>query len=56
VVHPAGNTDSADACARYRALLVESTFASTTLEELLDSDAIPPKTATALRDRYVASG
>src|SRR5205823_1347848 len=32
VVHPAGNTDFAEACARYRALLVDrSTFASVTV-------------------------
>ena len=37
VVHPAGNTDFADACSRYRSLLVDqSTFSSMTLEELLD--------------------
>jgi hypothetical protein len=51
VVHPAGNTDFADACSRYRALLVDpSTFASATVEELLDANVIP---ATALRDRYL---
>ena len=54
VVHPAGNTDFAAACARYRALLVdESTFASMTLEELLDAGALPRRTVAALRDRYV---
>jgi hypothetical protein len=54
VVHPAGNTDFAEACARYRALLVdESTFASVTLEELLDAAALPPTTVAALRDRYI---
>jgi hypothetical protein len=54
VVHPAGNTDFADACARYRALLVDqSTFASATLEELLDADALPRRTVAALRDRYM---
>jgi hypothetical protein len=56
VVHPAGNTDFADACSRYRALLVdESTFASVTLEELLDAEALSARTATALRDRYLPS-
>jgi hypothetical protein len=54
VVHPAGNTDFAEACARYRALLIDrSTFASGTLEELLDADALPPPTVAALRDRYL---
>ncbi len=52
IVHPAGNTDFADACSRYRALLVDqSTFSSMTLEELLDAGVLPP--ATALRERYV---
>lgn len=54
VVHPAGNTDFAEACARYRALLVDqSTFSSATIEELLDAGALPPPTAAALRDRCV---
>jgi hypothetical protein len=56
VVHPAGNTDFADACSRYRALLVDqSTFASMTVEELLDANVLPARTATALRDRYLPS-
>jgi hypothetical protein len=54
VVHPAENIDYADACSRYLALLVDrSTFASLTLEELLDADALPPPTVAALRDRYL---
>jgi hypothetical protein len=54
VVHPAGNTDYADACDRYRALLVDqSSFASATIEELLDANALPKRTATALRERYI---
>jgi hypothetical protein len=54
VVHPAGNTDFADACSRYRALLVdESTFASVTVEELLDADVLPARTVKALRVRYL---
>jgi hypothetical protein len=54
VVHPSGNTDFGEACARYRALLVDqSTFASTTLEELLDAKALRPRTVAALRDRYM---
>jgi hypothetical protein len=56
VVHPAGNTDFADACGRYRALLVDhSTFASATVEELLDANVLPAHAATALRDRYLPS-
>ena len=52
VVHPAGNTDFAEACDRYRALLVDqTTFASATLEELLDADVLPA--AAAVRDRYL---
>jgi hypothetical protein len=54
VVHPAGNTDHAQACARYRALLVDqSTFSSVTVEALLDAGALPTPTAAALRDRYL---
>jgi hypothetical protein len=54
VVHPAGNTDLAGACARYRTLLVDrSTFASVTLEELLAAGALPAATVAALRDRYL---
>jgi hypothetical protein len=54
VVHPAGNSDFADMCARYRALLAdEATFASVTVEELLDANVVAAKTATALRDRYL---
>jgi hypothetical protein len=54
VVYPAGNTDFADACSRYRALLVDqSTFASATVEELLDAGVLPAPTAAALRDRYL---
>jgi hypothetical protein len=54
VVHPAGNTDYADACSRYRALLVDDgTFGSATLEELLDAQPLPRETVTALRDRYL---
>jgi hypothetical protein len=44
----------ADACDRYRALLVDqSTFASAAVEELLDADVLPDRTTTALRDRYL---
>jgi hypothetical protein len=54
VVHPAGNTDFADACARYRDLLVDrSTFSSMTIEKLLDANVLPADTTAALRDRYI---
>ena len=54
VVHPAGNTDYADACGRYRELLVDqSTFSSVTVEELLDANILPSHTSTALRKRYL---
>ncbi|HEY8813033.1 MAG TPA: hypothetical protein VIO86_11125, partial [Candidatus Dormibacteraeota bacterium] len=54
VVHPAGNLDFAEACARYRDLLVDqSTFSSVTVEGLLDADVLPAQTAAALRERYV---
>ncbi len=54
VVHPAGNTDIADACARYRDLLVDqSSFSSVTLEELLDANAHPSQTTATLRNRYL---
>jgi hypothetical protein len=54
VVHPAGNSDVADAVSGYRDLLVdESTFSSVTIEELLDADVLPARTTAALRDRYL---
>ena len=54
VVHPAGNSDYADACARYRALLDDpSTFSSITTEELLAAGALPRKTVASLRERYL---
>jgi hypothetical protein len=54
VVHPVGNTDFADACSRFRALLVDqSTFSSVTVEELLDTGVLPAPKAAALRERYV---
>jgi hypothetical protein len=55
VVHPAGNSDFADACARYRTLLADdSTFASTTTEELIEAGGLPRRTVAALRERYLA--
>ena len=54
VVHPAGNADIADACARYRDLLVDSSrFSTATLEELLDAKVLPARTTAALRRRYL---
>jgi hypothetical protein len=54
VVHPAGNSDLADVCTRYAQLLREqSTFAATTIEELLDAAALPSNTRKALYDRYL---
>ena len=54
VVHPAGNCDVVDACARYRSMLAdEATFASMTLERLLATGTLPRPTVTSLRDRYV---
>jgi hypothetical protein len=56
VVHPSGNVDYAGACERYRTLLVDpSTFASITIEDLLDSNALPEATTAALRERYVVA-
>ena len=55
VVHPAGNSSVADGCGRYRDLLIEqSTFGSVSVEELLDAGRPPPRSAAALRERYVA--
>lgn len=54
VVHPAGNTDYAEACSRYRSLLADSsTFSSVTMEEFLDADVLPRRTTRALRERYL---
>ena len=54
VVYPAGNSDYADACSRYRALLTDdSTFASATVEQLLDAGLLPARTAKAVRARYI---
>jgi hypothetical protein len=57
VVHPAGNADFADVCSRYRALLRDdATFASSTIEELLHSGALPRATVATLRERYLLDG
>jgi hypothetical protein len=56
VVHPAGNPDIVDACARYRDLLADpSTFSSVTIEELLAANALPARTTAALRKRYLTA-
>jgi hypothetical protein len=56
IVHPAGNPDMVEACARYRSLLAdESTFGSITIEELIDSAVLPAPTITKLRERYPAA-
>jgi len=54
VIHPAGNVDIAELCARYRGLLRDpSAFDAVTLEDLLDSGALPATTTAALRERYL---
>jgi hypothetical protein len=54
VMYPAGNCDVVDACARYRTMLAdEATFATMTLEQLLDTGTLPRPTVTALRGRYL---
>ena len=54
VVHPSGNSDVAEACARYANLLRDrSTFASMTIERLLDAQVLPARTTAALRQRYL---
>lgn len=56
VVYPAGNLDFADVCIRYADPLIDrSTFAPMTIEALFDAGALPPKTTTALRERYIVS-
>ena len=57
VVYPADNCNFADACARYRELLHDdSTFATMTVEEILDSGSLPATTTAAIRQRYVPAG
>ena len=54
VVHPAGNTDIAGLCDRYRGLLDDtSTFTSMTIEDLLDARALPSQVVAGLRERYL---
>jgi PD-(D/E)XK nuclease superfamily len=54
VLHPAGNTDIAEGCDRYRSLLADrSTFASMTLEEFTSARALPRPMVKAFRERYL---
>jgi hypothetical protein len=54
LVHPAGNVDMADRAARYRNLLADdTTFLSTTLEEALETGALPAASVRSLRERYL---
>jgi hypothetical protein len=54
VVHPAGNADVADAVARYSDVLTDdATYATTTVETLLATRALPAATTRALRERYL---
>jgi hypothetical protein len=54
VVHPAANVDLVDACSRYRALLADdTTFATMTLEHVLDTTPLAGSNIAALRDRYL---
>jgi hypothetical protein len=54
VIHPAANSDIVDLCARYEGLLSDaSTFASMTLEDLLDAGALPARTTALLGERYL---
>ena len=55
VIHPEGNTDHVEACAQYVDLLVDqSTYSSMTLERVLASGALPKRSNSALRERYLA--
>jgi hypothetical protein len=54
VIHPACNSDYAEGCERYRALLADdATFSATSLEGLLDAGVLPARTTTRLRERYL---
>lgn len=56
LVHPAGNVDVAGQVDRYRALLADgTTFAATTIEDLLDGGTLPAHAVPVLRERYVAA-
>ena len=54
VIHTEGNTNIAQANDEYRTLLSDdTTFASATIEDLLSSKVLAPKTVAALRRRYL---
>ena len=54
VVHPNGNSDTAQVVGEYRTMLADdTTFDSATIEELLSSKVLAPKTAARLRSRYL---
>src|SRR6266540_2434041 len=54
-IDAADKTDLTDVCTRYAELLTDSsTFATATIEELLDAGALPSKTRKALGERYIA--
>jgi hypothetical protein len=56
VVYPFGNSDFAEACARYADLLDDgSTFSCVTIEQVLDAGVLPPKTAKVIRGRYIVA-
>ena len=53
-VHAADNVDMAERSMRYGGLLADATtFRSTTLEDVLGTDALPSPAVRALRDRYL---
>jgi len=54
LLQPVGNTDFVEAGEQYAGLLADSsTFASATVESILDAGALRASTATALRERYL---
>jgi hypothetical protein len=54
VLHPADSPDFIDGTRRYRDLLVDdSTFATMTIEGLLESGVLPKRSTAALRRRYI---
>jgi hypothetical protein len=54
LVHPGANSDYARLGAEYAGLLTDpATFATTTLEEMIEAGALRARTASALRARYL---